>query len=52
MNQALALFLELAPGDRRVLLEVLRRVVAGAPLEAVLEAVTGSAEVPAHWIAT
>ena len=50
MNHALALFLELAPGERRVLLEVLRRVVAGVPLEAALELVTGERDVPAPWL--
>ncbi len=49
INSALHAFMRLPADDQRVLLEVLRRVVGGDPLEHALEAVTDSTEVPQHW---
>lgn len=43
-------FMQLPPEDQRVLLEVLRRVVAGVPLEHALEQVIGERDVPAAWL--
>ncbi len=45
VNDALRSFLQLPPDDQRVLLEILRRVVAGAPVEHALEQLTGERDV-------
>ena len=45
----LALIERMPPDDRAQLLEVLRRVAGGLPLEHALEAVTGDREVPRAW---
>jgi len=49
VNAALHSALRLSPDDLRLLIEVLRRIAAGAPLEHALMQVTGDSDVPAHW---
>lgn len=52
VNAALHAFLHLPLEDQRVLVEILRRVVSGSPLEHAMEQVTGSREVPQQWRTT
>ena len=49
VRRVLALIERLPADDRAQLLEVLRRVAGGLPLEHALEAVTGEREVPRAW---
>ena len=49
-NAAINSFMRLSPEDQRVLLEMLRRVTAGAPREHAIEQVTGSRSLPAQWM--
>lgn len=42
-------FRQLAPNDRRQMREVWRRIVAGSPVEAAMECITGSREAPKAW---
>jgi len=50
VNAALHSALRLPPEDLRVLVEILRRVAGGAPLEHVLDAMIGERAVPDAWI--
>lgn len=50
IEAALAAFMELAPADRKIVLEALRRMVSGLPLDTAIAQVCGDA--PPPWIKT
>ena len=48
-NRIVEQFQKLEPEQRRIVMEVTRRMVAGVPFDVALEAVTGHSEIPATW---
>jgi len=49
LNRTALAFSRLPADERRIVLEVTRRMVAGIPFDIALEAVTGHSEIPANW---
>ena len=49
-DDALLAFLQLPRDDQVVLLEIARRIVAGAPVDHAVEQLTGERAVPREWV--